>query len=80
MTVCYGLTKEMDQLGLKVTFCLPKVVESQNAIHVNLLSSDPLAFSAVVNDDWLLCEPHPAIIYEALSGKLADAALEIVYH
>jgi len=80
MTACFGLTKEMDQLGFKVTFCLPKVVESKNATHVNLLSSDPLAFSVAVNDGWLLCEPHPARIYEALSGKLEDAALEIVYY
>lgn len=36
-TACYGLTKAMSQLGLKVTFCLPKMVDSQYATHVNLL-------------------------------------------
>ena len=47
-TACYGLTKAMDQLGLKVTFCLPKIVESQYATHVNLLSPNSLTSSAAV--------------------------------
>jgi glycogen(starch) synthase len=37
-TACYGLTKAMDQLGIQVTFVLPKIVESQYATHVNLLT------------------------------------------
>jgi len=37
-TACYGLTKAMDQLGIKVTFVLPKMVESKYATHVKLLS------------------------------------------
>ena len=41
-TACYGLTKAMNQLGLKVTFCLPKIVENQYAKHVNLLSPNSL--------------------------------------
>ena len=28
-TACYGLTRAMDQLGLDVTFFLPKMVENQ---------------------------------------------------
>jgi len=47
-TACYGLTKAMDQLGLKVTFCLPKIVENQYATHVNLLSPNSLTSSAAV--------------------------------
>ncbi len=39
-TACYGLTKAMGQLGIKVTFVLPKMVDSKYATHVNLLSSD----------------------------------------
>ena len=41
-TACYGLTKAMNRLGLKVTFCLPKIVEGQYAKHVNLLSPNSL--------------------------------------
>jgi glycogen(starch) synthase len=37
-TACYGLTKAMDQLGMKVTFVLPKIIESKYATHVRLLS------------------------------------------
>ena len=36
-TACYGLTKGMDQLGLKVIFVLPKMVGSEYATHVKLL-------------------------------------------
>jgi glycogen(starch) synthase len=37
-TACYGLTRAMDQLGAKVTFVLPKSVESRYATHVRLLT------------------------------------------
>jgi glycogen(starch) synthase len=37
-TACYGLTRAMDQLGLEVTFVLPKMVESSYATHVKLLT------------------------------------------
>ena len=39
-TACYGLTRAMDQLGLEVTFVLPKFVESKYATHVRLLTPD----------------------------------------
>jgi len=39
-TACYGLTKAMGQLGIKVTFVLPRMVESKYATHVNLLTPD----------------------------------------
>ncbi len=35
-TACYGLTKAMDQLGIQVTFVLPKMVSKKFATHVNL--------------------------------------------
>ena len=37
-TACYGLTKAMDQLGMQVTFVLPKLVATQYATHVKLLT------------------------------------------
>jgi glycosyltransferase involved in cell wall biosynthesis len=39
-TACYGLTKAMDQLGIEITFVLPKMVESKYATHVKLLTPD----------------------------------------
>ena len=37
-TACYGLTRGMDQLGVKVTFVLPKMVDSSYVTHVKLLT------------------------------------------
>ena len=37
-TACYGLTRAMDQLGMEVTFVLPKKVEGKYATHVRLLT------------------------------------------
>jgi len=37
-TACYGLTRAMDQLGIKVTFVLPRMVESQYTTHVKMLT------------------------------------------
>ncbi len=46
-TACYGLTKAMDQLGMKVTFVLPKMVGEKYTTHVKLLcpGSEKSAFS-----------------------------------
>ena len=37
-TACYGLTKALDQLGIQVTFILPRKVDSKYATHVKLLT------------------------------------------
>ena len=37
-TACYGLTKALDQLGINVIFCLPRMVEGDYTSHVKLLS------------------------------------------
>jgi len=41
-TACYGLTKAMDQLGIKVIFVLPKAVDASYASHVKLLTPDSI--------------------------------------
>ncbi|TFG48635.1 MAG: glycosyltransferase family 1 protein [Candidatus Brocadiia bacterium] len=38
-TACYGLTKAMDQLGIEVTFVLPKIIGSSCSTHANLIDS-----------------------------------------
>jgi len=45
-TACYGLTKAMDQLGIKVTFVLPKMADNQYSTHVKLISPDGHTWSA----------------------------------
>jgi len=37
-TACYGLTKALDQLGVKVTFVLPRTVDGRCATHIKLLT------------------------------------------
>jgi len=37
-TACYGLTRALDQLGVRVTFVLPRTVESEYVTHVKLLT------------------------------------------
>ena len=39
-TACYGLTKAMDNLGINVTFVLPRMVEGDYTTHVKLLSPE----------------------------------------
>ncbi len=44
-TACYGLTKALDERGIKVTFVLPRMVDSPYATHVKLL--DPQSNNGV---------------------------------
>ncbi|MDH7598460.1 MAG: glycogen/starch synthase, partial [Sedimentisphaerales bacterium] len=37
-TACYGLTKAMDQIGIRVTFVLPRAVQDRQTTHVRLLT------------------------------------------
>ncbi len=37
-TACYGLTRAMAQLGVQITFVLPKMIEAEYSTHVKLLS------------------------------------------
>ena len=46
-TACYGLTKAMDELGIEVTFVLPKASTSHLAGHVNIPSDQHCAFKSV---------------------------------
>jgi len=46
-TACYGLTKAMDELGVEVTFVLPKASTSHLAGHVNMVSDQHCAFKSV---------------------------------
>ncbi len=42
-TACYGLTKAMSGIGMKVTFVLPCMVESKYTTHVKVLTPDSAA-------------------------------------
>lgn len=45
-TACYGLTRAMSELGLKITFVVPKPIEAPQASHVKMLSPSQVRASA----------------------------------
>lgn len=45
-TACHGLTKALDRLGIKVTFVLPRMVDSSFVTHVKLLTPQSRASKA----------------------------------
>lgn len=49
-TACYGLTRAMDQLGIEVIFCLPRMVDNRYATHVKLLTPDLQTLAFKFND------------------------------
>jgi len=72
-TACYGLTKAMDQLGIKITFVLPRMVGSRYATHVKLLTPDSLGWSAF-ESSWL-----KNVTFRAISSPLQPYASPDVY-
>ena len=52
-TACYGLTKAMDQLNVKVTFVLPKMVDDKYSSHVKVLGLGSQHCSASLEFDKL---------------------------
>ena len=47
-TACYGLTKAMDQIGVKVTFVLPKAGSAHHASHVKMFGAQQFSESEVM--------------------------------
>lgn len=47
-TACYGLTKAMSELGMHVTFALPKPVDASFSTHVKMLSPQDACWSSDV--------------------------------
>jgi glycogen synthase len=73
-TACYGLTKAMDYLGLKVIFCLPKMVERQYTTHVNLLTPNSLT-SAVASQ----ITEHTNISFHTIKSALQPYSTPDIY-
>ncbi|MHC4395989.1 MAG: glycosyltransferase family 4 protein [Planctomycetota bacterium] len=73
-TACYGLTKAMDRLGIKITFVLPKMVNSQYATHVKLLSPHCLSSAASFKTSDLT-----NVTFRAISSPLQPYSTPDVY-
>lgn len=67
-TACHGLTKAMNDLGMQVTFVVPKPVESVHSTHVKMLSP-------------LQCKSHKSSRREAIPPGRPDDNLEnVTFH
>jgi len=52
-TACYGLTRAMDQIGIEITFVLPKMIDYKYSTHVKLLNPGTLGATASFKIDVL---------------------------
>ncbi len=50
-TACYGLTRALDRMGMRVLFVLPKSVTADYATHVRLLSPDAPPIERTAHDN-----------------------------
>lgn len=68
-TACYGLTKAMDEMGVEVTFVLPKAVRGEHASHVDLMAPglDP------EHAEFAKADPSLAAVEEARVAAVAAA-------
>ena len=73
-TACYGLTKAMDQLGMEVTFVLPRMVESRYATHVKLLSPNSWTSAAT-----FMSSEMKNVRFHAISSALQPYSTPDVY-
>jgi glycosyltransferase involved in cell wall biosynthesis len=75
-TACYGLTRALDQLGVKVTFVLPKMVESAYVSHVKLLTPG----SCQEKTDWTTREKELAnVSFRSIASPLQAYATPETY-
>ncbi|MFA5239644.1 MAG: glycosyltransferase [Phycisphaerae bacterium] len=76
-TACYGLTKGLDQLGVNVTFCLPKAIDSNCALHVKMLA--PTSSSSSLNVDTLKFDELKNVTFRTINSPLQPYATPDIY-
>jgi len=75
-TACYGLTKAMSQLGIGVTFVLPKQVDGDYATHVKLLTPGS---KGTVYDEFSGLEGHKNISFRTIGSPLKPYSTPELY-
>ena len=75
-TACYGLTKAMDRLGIKVTFVLPKMVDANYGDHVKLLSPEPCQSS----EEFFKLDALKNVTFRTISSSLQPYLTPKLYH
>jgi glycogen(starch) synthase len=73
-TACYGLTKAMDQLGIKVTFVLPRAVDDTYSTHVNLLTP-----GSQMSTDTLKLGELKNVVFRTINSPLQPYSTPDVY-
>lgn len=66
-TACHGLTKALNDLGMQITFVIPKAVESDFSTHVKMLSP-------------LQCKMTPVSIDEETAAQQAKEFGNVTFH
>lgn len=74
-TACYGLTKAMSQLGVQVTFVLPKLVSSEFTTHVKLLTPQ-----ACLSGNELAMTGLENVCFRAIPSSLQAYTNPLSYH
>ena len=76
-TACLGLTKAMDQMGMKVTFVLPRAIDDACASHVKLLSPSSIRVERLTKNEqlkeklsFLLDPENKSHLAEFLQGQI----------
>ena len=65
-TACYGLTRALDEIGIRVTFVLPRMVEGEYTTHVRLLTPG----------SQLSAPAHEATKFKSLRFRTIPSALQ----
>jgi glycosyltransferase involved in cell wall biosynthesis len=73
-TACYGLTKALDQLNVKVTFVLPRMVNGEYATHVKVL--DPASWQSAASFEF---EGLKNVKFRAINSLLQPYSTPDVY-
>lgn len=68
-TACYGLTKAMNELGLEVTFVLPKSLDGCHASHVRLIGPSQITTSANTSSRF---EQLKNVTFKTINSKLSS--------
>ncbi|MBM4027805.1 MAG: glycosyltransferase family 4 protein [Planctomycetes bacterium] len=75
-TACYGLTRALDQLGVAVTFVLPRMVDGRCATHVKLLTPEARPRGA---GRWTRAEELQNVTFRSIMSPLQPYATPQAY-
>lgn len=78
-TACHGLTRAMNELGLHVTFVLPKPIEAPQASHVKMLSPSQLRAPSKSHNVTQTIEDLEHVTFRSIDSPLQPYATPAYY-